>query len=1639
MKETLTRTRAPMITPLEKRLMLDASLPVISGQVLWLDAKDATTVRDADGDNAATGTGGANDGFGGTVATWRDKSASGFHVTNTTAAQRPTYTTNALNGNAVLTFDGVNDRLIHTTASIPGNDYTMFIVFNRTTPGGAGRDGVFEMGGGGSRNALFVNESANRLGFYANSTFYHSSGVYTPSTYEIVTMIHDVNAINMWRDGTNQLNTTGLTRAATTGIYVADDSSGGDNLQGNIAEIIVYDRDLTSDERHDIENYLATKWGRTIADTAPVVTTNTGTTLLQGTNITIANTLLASTDADNTESILRYTITDLADYGTLTNTNTSHTYALGESFTQADLDAGYIRYTHNNTTNFVDSFSFTVSDGYASTAAATFNFTITPTNAAPVIGGWTLVASENFEAGATGWTNNTTTTMNPYLTRYLGRFSNEAGVQLVHKTYNLSAAQDYAILEFDFYRLDTWDTEQFRVFIDDNLIYSQTFTTTYVSPVNGSSGNVSWTIQELTPFGTNLGGGTSADQMFRFTLRVDTTAATMKVGFSSTTNQAIGDEAWGVDNINIYEVGAGGVPGPIGIVENSAIGTVVGQISAEDPDVGDVITYSIVGGTGAGVFSINSSTGVITTTAALNYESISSYTLDIRATDNGTGSLFDAETITISILDMPENTAPSIAALGPFTIAENTANGTVLGTAIGSDPEGNTLTYSITNGNTDNIFAINATTGAIRVNANANLNFEWDNSYTLTITATDNGFGNLTGTRNVVVNISNVNEAPTFDIPQSFLNQNPYLQYNAATGNFYRYISTTTSNAAANTAAAAALLNGVAGHLVTLGDAAENTYVRGLGAGAIWLGGTDSVVENEWVWGGSGPESGQVFSIGSAAQPGFYTNWSGGQPDNGSNSDFVEMLASGLWTDVNGGNRAYVIEWEGADVMAALGNGPFTIAENPTLNQSVGFVHARDADAGDTLSYSVTGGTGAGNFAINSSTGEITVTNPSAVNYESASSFTLDVRVQDVGGLFSTQTVTINITDVNETPVLGAAGPFSVAENAAVNTVVGSVSATDPDTAQTITYSITGGNTGNVFAINSATGAIRIANTTYLDHELLATYNLTIRATDNGTGALFDSETVTINITNVNEGPSFDAVQRVLNADPTLHYNATTGNFYRFVTTTANLATAQANAAAALINGVGGYVTNINNAAENAFVVSLINASSWIGGTDAGVEGEWRWMAGPESGTMFWLGAAGGSVQNGLYANWSGGEPNDSGGNEDGIEFRTNGTWNDTNVAGARPYVIEWNGADVIAGMANGPYNINENSTLGSVLGSAVANDPDAASTLNYSITGGTGAGIFSINATTGQITLSGSANYEAQSNYTLDLRVEDAGGLFDTVTIAVAINDMNDVPTLITLSGNSITENSSIGTVLGSLNTTDEDTADMHTYTLMSNPGGKFIIVGNELRTAGSIDYEANQSFNIVLRSNDGNGGTFDRSFVIQVNDLMDTFTPPPTTGSGGNPDPYIPPEEEALSAPTELLGSSLDGEAAQGRAFYSADGWQILRENITFQIREIMALFRKEPATLETGEIAPFVAPDINLPETGMASSDAHYTNLRHALLFLEQLEKDKDIEEPADEGETARAQALPDNTINRQFVDVMTYHQDRAARLRQALMDA
>jgi len=98
----------------------------------------------------------------------------------------------------------------------------------------------------------------------------------------------------------------------------------------------------------------------------------------------------------------------------------------------------------------------------------------------------------------------------------------------------------------------------------------------------------------------------------------------------------------------------------------------------------------------------------------------------------------------------------------------------------------------------------------------------------------------------------------------------------------------------------------------------------------------------------------------------------------------------------------------------------FTVAENAPNTTLVGTVVATDPNAGQTKTYSIISGNTSGAFSINASNGNILVTNMTVLNFEVTPSFALVVKVMDNGNpsLSAQATITINLTDVNEAPVV---------------------------------------------------------------------------------------------------------------------------------------------------------------------------------------------------------------------------------------------------------------------------------------------------------------------------------------------------------------------------------------------------------------------------------------------------------------------------------------------------------------------------------------------------------------------------------------------------------------------------------------------
>jgi MYXO-CTERM domain-containing protein len=107
--------------------------------------------------------------------------------------------------------------------------------------------------------------------------------------------------------------------------------------------------------------------------------------------------------------------------------------------------------------------------------------------------------------------------------------------------------------------------------------------------------------------------------------------------------------------------------------------------------------------------------------------------------------------------------------------------------------------------------------------------------------------------------------------------------------------------------------------------------------------------------------------------------------------------------------------------------------------------------------------------------------------------------------------------------------------------------------------------------------------------------------------------------------------------------------------------------------GTQSHLATLTSAAEQAFLLGL-SPDGWLGGSDEAIEGEWRWMDGPEAGTLFWTGGVGGVASG--FTSWNsanGGEPNNNS-NEDYVHLN-GGNWNDFSGSQTRGYFIEYSAA----------------------------------------------------------------------------------------------------------------------------------------------------------------------------------------------------------------------------------------------------------------------------------------------------------------------------------------------------------------------------
>lgn len=188
------------------------------------------------------------------------------------------------------------------------------------------------------------------------------------------------------------------------------------------------------------------------------------------------------------------------------------------------------------------------------------------------------------------------------------------------------------------------------------------------------------------------------------------------------------------------------------------------------------------------------------------------------------------------------------------------------------------------------------------------------------------------------------------------------------------------------------------------------------------------------------------------------------------------------------------------------------ISEAAALGAVVGTASANDPDTGDSHAFSLTDDAG-GRFTINAATGVLTLA--AALDHETAASHAVTIRATDSGGLTRDWTETISVTDANDAPH-EATVTFdgTVSEAATIGTVLGTMTASDVDAGETLTFSLTDDANGAI-NIDGETGVMTLARA--LDYETASSLTVAARATD-AAGASLDVSG-TLSVGDIDEAP----------------------------------------------------------------------------------------------------------------------------------------------------------------------------------------------------------------------------------------------------------------------------------------------------------------------------------------------------------------------------------------------------------------------------------------------------------------------------------------------------------------------------------------
>uniref|UniRef100_A0A2K6PPR7 FAT atypical cadherin 4 n=1 Tax=Rhinopithecus roxellana TaxID=61622 RepID=A0A2K6PPR7_RHIRO len=808
------------------------------------------------------------------------------------------------------------------------------------------------------------------------------------------------------------------------------------------------------------------------------------------------------------------------------------------------------------------------------------------------------------------------------------------------------------------------------------------------------------------------------------------------------------------------------------VPENSPLGYTVTRVTTSDEDIGinAISRYSIMDTSLP--FAINPSTGDIVISRPLNREDTDRYRIRVSAHDSGWTVSTD---VTIFVTDVNDN-APRFSRPSYYLdCPELNEIGSKVTQVFATDPdEGSNGQVFYFIKSQSEYFRINATTGEIfnkqilkyqNVTGFSNVNI---NRHSFIVTSSDRGNPSLISETTVTINIVDSND----NAPQ-FLKS--------------KYFTPVTKNVKVGTK----LIKVTA---IDDKDFGLNSEVEYFISNDNHLGKFKLDNDTGWI--------SVASSLISDLNQNFYITVTAKDKGN-------PPLSSQATVEITVTEENYHTPEFSQSHMSA------TIPESHSVGSIVRTVSARDRDAAmnGLIKYSISSGNEEGIFAINSSTGILTLAK--ALDYELCQKHEMTISAIDGGWVARTGycSVTINVIDVNDnSPVFLSDDYFpTVLENAPSGTTVIHLNATDADsgTNAVIAYTVQSSDS-DLFVIDPNTGVITTQG--FLDFETKQSYHLTVKAFNVPDEERCSFATVNVQLKGTNEYVP------------------------RFVSKL--------------------YYFEISEAAPKGTIVGEVFASD----RDLGTDGEVHYL-------IF-----GNSRKKGFQINKKTGQIYVSGILDREKEERVSLKVLAKNFGSIRGADIDEVTVNVTVLDANDPpvftlniysVQISEGVPIGTHVTFVSAFDSDSIpswSRFSYFIGSGNENGAFSINPQTGQITVTAELDRETLPIYNLSVLAVDSGtpSATGSASLLVTLEDINDNGPLLTVSEGEVMENKRPGTLVMTLQSTDPDLPPNQgpfTYYLLSTgPSTNYFSLSTVgvLSTTREIDREQIADFYLSVVTKD-------------------------------------------------------------------------------------------------------------------------------------------------------------------------------------------